>query len=136
MADSDLAQAYERLLEQARGHGDLLDEASGKEQRRHPRLRVRVNRLPQRMAPWPLAVDISLSGMAFYTEEPCEAGQVVTISLGPDVSAAVEVLACHEVPVLHEPARYRLRCRFADDEQGLRMLVAVKEMESMEADAR
>ncbi len=135
MAESDLVQAYERILERARGRGELLDEASGNEQRRHPRIRVRVNQLPQRMAPWPVAVDISLSGMAFYTDEPCEAGRVVNLTLGPDISAAAEVLACHEVPVLHEPARYRLRCRFVDDDQDLGMLVAVKDMESKQADA-
>lgn len=135
MTQTDLAEAYERLLERARSCGELLDETTGKEQRRHPRMRIRVNRLPQRMSPWPLAVDISLSGMAFDTDAPCEAGRAVTIALGPDISAAAEVLACQEVPVLHEPARYRVRCRFADDDQGLRMLVAVKEMESMRAGA-
>jgi hypothetical protein len=135
MAETDLEQAYERLLARARGRGELLDEASGKEQRRHPRMRIRVNHLPQRMSPWPLAVDISLSGMAFYTDEPCEAGRMVNISLGTEVTVAAEVLACHEVPLLQEPSRFRVRCRFADDAQGLRMLVAVKEMEATQADA-
>ena len=135
MPDSDLVRAYERLLANARSRGDLLDETSGQELRRHPRMRVRVNHVPQPMGPWPMAADISLSGMAFHTSEPCEAGRVVDITLGPDISVAAEVLACDEVPVLHEPARYRVRCRFADDDQGMRLLVALKEMETLQDNA-
>ena len=135
--DKQLAESYQHLLEDCRSRGELLDEPAGEERRRHPRLRVHANRLNQPLSPWRLAVDISATGMAFYADEPCDAGSPVRIALGNVLATDADVLACTEVPlqVLHERARYRVCCQFADEEQGLRMLVAIKQMEGLRAGA-
>jgi len=136
MIDSTLLDAYQRLLDECRRRGDVLDEPAGHNRRRHPRLRVRADKLAQRISPWPLAIDISAAGMAFYTNEPADAGLSVRISLGDSLEADADVLACQEVPldVLRDPVRYRVRCQFADEDQGMRMLMAIKEMEDLAAD--
>jgi len=135
--EANLADAYRRLLEQCRSRGDVLGDPDGGERRRNPRLRVHPNRLAQPLSPWRLAIDVSANGMAFYAEEPPATGASVRIALGNLLEAEAEVLACQEVPLhlLKDPARYRVRCRFTDEEQGLRMLVAIKEMEDDQADA-
>lgn len=137
MADVNLVEAYQRLLEQCRKRGELLEEPTGEERRRYPRVRVRPNRLMRPLTPWRLAIDASPTGIAFYSDEPTDAGRSVRIALGDELAVDVDVMACQEVPLerLHDPARYRVRCRFADEEQGLRMLIAIKEMEATQASA-
>jgi hypothetical protein len=133
--DERLAESYRQLLEECRRRGDVLSEPLGREQRRHPRLRVNPARLTQALSPWRLAVDISATGMAFYVEEPPATGSPIKIALGNLLEAEADVLACQEVPlhILRDPPRYRVRCQFTDEEQGLRMLVAIKEMEDARA---
>jgi hypothetical protein len=135
--DETLAQSYQHVLEQCRSQGDVLAEAAGQEQRGHPRLRVHPARLAQPLSPWKLAVDISATGMAFFVEKPPALKSPIRIALGDQLEAEADVLACQEVPldVLQDPPRYRVRCRFTDEEQGLRMLVAIKEMEGARAGA-
>jgi len=137
MTDVELAGAYQRLLEQCRLRGEVLDEPAGQERRSHPRVRVRPDRLSQPLSPWRLAIDISPNGIAFYADAPTDAGRPVKIALGDHLAADADVVACQEVPLdgLYDPARYRVRCRFASEEQGLRMLVAIKEMEGLRAGA-
>jgi PilZ domain len=132
MAPADLDAAYERVLEQSRRSGDLLEEPAGKERRQNPRIRVKPEQLPADLDPWVFAIDISISGMAFYADEPVQPGKRVTIHLGDTADADVEVVGCREEQVsgYQQPARYRLHCRFADEEQGKRLLVAIKELES------
>lgn len=135
--DTTLAESYERLLQECRSRGELLGAIEGDDRRRHPRVRVRPDRLPQPLSPWRLAVDISATGMAFFADEPCDAGRPIRIALGEHLAVDADVLACQEVPleVLHDPTRYRVRCRFTDEQQGLRMLLAVKEMEGQRGEA-
>jgi hypothetical protein len=83
------------------------------------------------------AVDISATGRAFYVEEPPTTGSPIKIALGNLLEAEADVLACQEVPlqILRDPPRYRVHSQFTDEEQGLRMLVAIKEMEDARANA-
>ncbi|MBI3993669.1 MAG: PilZ domain-containing protein [Candidatus Lambdaproteobacteria bacterium] len=136
--NAKLVEAYQRLLAECQKRGEVLDEPLGHERRSNPRVRVHPDRLAQPLSPWRVAVDISANGISFYADERPAAGQPITIALGNLVEAQADVLACQEVPlqVLHDPARYRVRCRFADEEQGLRMLVAIKEMEGVRAGSR
>jgi hypothetical protein len=131
MAQRSLDEAYQRVLETSRRNGDVLDEPAGQERRKHPRIRVKPGELPTELDPWVFAIDISISGMAFYADEPVETGKHVNISLGDAAHAEVEVMGCHEEPssTPNLPSRYRLHCRFADEEEGMRLLVSIKELE-------
>jgi len=131
MTDGRLEQDYERVLDASRRKGEVHDEPPGSERRRHPRIRVNPGSLPAELDPWVFAIDVSISGMAFYADEPVEAGATVNIHLDEQVHAEVDVLACDaeqsDQPYL--PVRYRLHCRFADEEAGKRLLVAIKDLE-------
>ncbi|HKI97711.1 MAG TPA: PilZ domain-containing protein [bacterium] len=131
MAEPSLEAEYQRILADSRRTGDLLEEPAGQERRRHPRIRVKPGDLPTELDPWVFAIDISISGMAFYADEAVEPGRKVTIHLGDLATADVEVLACRQEQstARHLPARYRLHCRFADEEQGKRLLVTIKDLE-------
>lgn len=132
MTDSGLVSSYERLLAQARRRGELIDEAAGREQRAAPRLRVRVELLAQTISPWPHVVDISARGIAFNSSEPCEPGLAVQVAAGGAVSAQANVLACQPLDSPDGAPLFRVRCRFADDADGLRMVVAIKDMETVQ----
>ena len=135
MADSGLVSSYERLLAQARERGDLLDEPAGEEQRTAPRMRVRVELLAQSISPWPDVVDISARGIAFHSAEPCTPGLAVQVAAAGAAAAQANVLACQEIDSPDGTPPFRVRCRFADDAAGLRMVVAIKQLESARAGA-
>jgi hypothetical protein len=132
MDESTLEEAYRRVLAESRRKGDLLEEAPGTERRRHPRVRINRDDLPAELDPWVFAIDISISGMALFADDPVEPGGTVTMALGDQFSVEAEVMRCQEEPPTapHLPTRYRLHCRFADEEEGMRLLVAIKELES------
>lgn len=133
MADSGLISSYERLLAQAQERGELLDQGTGQEQRAAPRMRVRVEMLAQSISPWPHVVDISARGIAFNSPEPCEPGLAVQVAAGAAAAAQASVLACQALSSPDGKPLFRVRCRFADDAAGLRMVVAIKELESAQS---
>lgn len=135
MADPKLAQDYERVLESSRSKGEVLEEPGGGDRRKHPRIKVQPGALPVELDPWVFAIDISISGMAFYADEAAVPGLTVTIALGDHASVEAEVVGCRPEPpaAAGAPPRYRLHCKFADEEAGMRLLVAIKELEGAKA---
>ena len=131
MSRDDLDGKYERILEEGRLRGDLQDEPVEEERRRHPRIRVNPGDLPVEIDPWVFAIDVSISGMAFYSDQPVEDGERVTIALGNELAVDAEVVSSQFEPGDNPylPSRYRLHCRFADEEQGKELLVRIKELE-------
>ena len=130
---AELDQEYERVLEDGRESGDLLEQSEDADRRRHPRIRVNPNNLPVEIDPWVFAIDISISGMAFYSDDPVPPGNLVTIKLADDIQAEAKVVGVQEEPPIgpEQSSRYRLQCEFTDEEQGKRLLVRIKEMEAV-----
>ena len=130
MANPTLEQEYERVLEASRSKGEVLEEPGGKERRKHPRIKVQPGALPVELDPWVFAIDVSISGMAFFADEPAQPGSKVTIALGDRAAVDAEVVGCREEPPASAGGHpYRLHCKFADEEAGMRLLVAIKELE-------
>ncbi len=96
MADTELHQDYERVLDEGRESGELQDLSEEADRRRHPRIRVNPNDLPVEIDPWVFAIDISISGMAFYSDDPVPPGEMVTIKLGDDLQADAKVVRVQE----------------------------------------
>ncbi len=135
MADPKLELEYQRVLEASRSKGEVLEEPGGGDRRKHPRIKVQPGALPVELDPWVFAIDISISGMAFYADESVPPGRTVTIALGDHASVEAEVVGCRPEPSgpHGEPPRHRLHCRFANEEAGMRLLVAIKELEGAKA---
>lgn len=136
MSDEQLEQEYQRILAEEREKGTVEEGSPGAERRRHPRLKVNPGDLPVEIDPWVFAIDISISGMAFYSEEAVSAGEIVNISLG-DTDSVVEARVLdsdlEESDIPYQPSRYRLHCEFADEEKGMEFLVKIKEMENSDS---
>lgn len=131
MSKSDLDEAYERVLADSRARGEVAGEAPQTERRGNPRIRVNPGDLAVEIDPWVFAIDISISGMAFYSDTPVERGEAIHIALTDDFAVEARVVDSHletsDSPVL--PSRYRLHCEFDDEERGKELLVRIKEME-------
>ncbi len=130
MGEDSLDAAYRRVLEESRRRGEVVEDGPGMERRSNPRIRVNPGDLPAELDPWVFAIDISISGMAIYAEEPAEPGHTVDLDMA-GLTTQAEVVACHEEPAggPDHPGRYRLHCRFKDEEEGMRLLVRIKELE-------
>lgn len=128
MAQRNWEEEYERLLAEATESGRVSVLPSHSEQRRHPRFRLPGGQIlvtepvPHEMA------DVSISGLAFYAQRQFEAGQVIRVSLRKIIAIEAEVLGCDAVNG-GAPGTYRVRCRFTDEDYGLRFLVLAMEMD-------
>ena len=109
MADRKLDEDYRRVLEASRRSGDVIAEGQGTERRRHPRLRVKPGALPAELDPWVFAIDISISGMAFYADEPVAEGETVTIHLGELAQAEVPQLEARQAELMTRIRQARSR---------------------------
>ncbi|MEE8436034.1 MAG: PilZ domain-containing protein [bacterium] len=132
MSDEELDRQYQRTLRAARDKGQVLGEYDGVERRRNPRIKVVPGHLPVEIDPWVFAIDVSLSGVAFYSDQAVEPGKTVDIDLVDMEPVKARVIACQEEesdsPYL--PSRYRLHCEFEDEEKGKELLVRIKELDS------
>lgn len=134
MIEETLTERYEQVLEESRRLGQLDDSPEEqRERRQHPRVQVDRGKLPADIDPWVFAIDISISGMAFYSDEPVFAGDVVDVQLRDEEPTHVVVLKCEaEHPDQPgAPARYRLACKFKNEDEGMALLVRIKEMEGL-----
>jgi len=132
MNGKNLDTRYQNILET--GETEQGTPPQGRERRTQPRLRIESGMLPIDINPWVFAVDISVSGMSFFTEDPVPVGERFTITLGHEAFAGAEVLLCRleEEASSYQPARYRVNCRFTDEDEGKNMLVRIKELEGVE----
>ena len=122
-------QEYDRLIIRAIATGEVAILPDEKERRRHPRFKilgglVRITDSIQRDI-----IDMSMSGVAFYSERKYEGGEVVPLCLKEAFAVLAEVLGCGVVqmdPSFLELA-YRVRCQFINLNHGLSFLMLVLE---------
>jgi PilZ domain len=130
----DVWQAgYQRLLEEARGGGRVRVLASDDERRAHPRFPVRSEDIASPSEGRLAVEDMSVTGLSFHSREPYGAEQPLTVSLANVFSTETDVVACERLETPPDAApRYRVRCRFRDEEHGLQFLTLTLELERLE----
>ena len=132
MSDEELDRQYQKTLRAAREKGHVLGEYDGQERRRNPRIKVVPGDMPVEIDPWVFAIDVSISGVAFYSDKAVEPGKTVDIDLVDMPPVKAKVIDCNmekaDSPYL--PSRFRLHCEFEDEEMGKALLVRIKELES------
>jgi len=134
MAQRNWEEEYERILNQAIEGGEVRVLPSGSEKRRHPRFRLSSSQI---LVTEPVphdVVDLSISGLAFYAQRPFSMGQLIMVSLRQILAIQAEVLGCDPLSAPDAPAPYKVRCRFTDEDYGLRFLVLAMEMEREQPD--
>lgn len=126
MAEQDFDKLYERHI------GETEDGGEGdSERRKHVRLKAHDAKLSVRAEVEVSAIDVSVSGLAFYSQFPVQIGQSLHITVGSLFTVEAEVISC--VLVGSDPdfkeTDYKVQCRFYEEEQGKYLLVVIKEME-------
>jgi hypothetical protein len=126
-------EEYRRFLQQCREDGRLEQRDGASEHRSHPRFRLWANIV------WTAGdfqfsiVDLSVTGIAFDTNLAFVPGERIVVRLSDLVSVGTEVVGCTEMDEtpMFFTGRYRVRCHFQDDVEGLRFLVMVKDMQQL-----
>ena len=129
----DWERDYDQLLQDGMHGGRVHMQPSNSEKRRHPRFKVDDGRLyVTEQVPYPI-VDLSKSGLAFYAGKAFPVGGTIQVSLRGLIAIESVVLGSDPLTEPDAPAAYRIRCRFADSEYGLRFLLLALELEGRQA---
>ena len=129
MGQRNWEQEYERILQDATRRGRVQILPSQSEKRKHPRFRLNGGKvLVTEQVPHDV-VDLSVSGLAFYSDRAFTVGQSILMSLRQILAIQAEVLGCDPLSGPDAPAAFKVRCRFQDVDYGLRFLVVAMEME-------
>lgn len=131
MAHDDIDKLYERLMEECRERGELMEDLGGDDRRKSPRLRADATELTVRAELKVSAIDVSLGGLAFHATFPVQVGQSLNITVGHLFTVDAEVVSCRQEEVDEDfgKTHYRVQCKFPEEEQGRYLLVAVKELD-------
>ncbi|MEE8436048.1 MAG: PilZ domain-containing protein [bacterium] len=132
MIEKNVNQLLQIHIDEAREDQEPLPAGSGAERRKATRLDANTTELTIRTELKVHAIDISVAGLAFFSKFPVQAGQQLQITLATMFTVDAEVVNC----VLEDQdpdfldLRYKVQCKFPEEEQGKYLLVAIKELES------
>jgi len=129
MANDNIDKLYEQFLRDGASEEEVQPEGSGSERRLQPRLKTNSTALTIKAELQVNAIDVSLSGIAFFSDYPVGVGQPLSITVGHLFNVDAEVVSCKPASKKDQGANYRVHCRFFEEEQGKYLVVAVKEME-------
>ncbi len=134
MTDWPWKDEYRALVRSGRDRGELEIRRALEERRAQPRFKLKSECVWIKVEPKFAVVDVSVTGIALYSDFPFEVGKWITITLGKAFSVEAEVRGCEVVesdPTLLEH-KYLVRCGFEDEETGMKFLVMIKEMDNLE----
>ena len=132
MGQRNWDEEYERILSEAIHEGWVRILPAGSEKRRHPRFKLEsAEILVTEQVPHEI-VDISVSGLAFFSPRPIPTGRMIMVSLHQILAIQAEVLGCETLEGPDAPAPFKIRCRFTDESYGLRFLVLAMEMKNQD----
>lgn len=135
MAQDDIDRVYQRLMDESRETGDLDTGGPGADRRGQPRVKANATMLTVRAELRVSAIDVSVSGLAFFSDFPVQIGQPLNITVGNLFTVDVEVVSCRLEPSDADASQpvYRVQCRFYEEEQGKYLLVTIKELDKKKA---
>jgi hypothetical protein len=127
-------EGYQRLLEEAQARASVQILPATDERRRHPRFRVRSRDVGTPREPVVAVQDMSISGVCFEGQADYYPARQLILSLANVFSTESDVVACERLPRVapEAPVRFRVRCRFRDEEHGLQFLTLTLELERVE----
>jgi hypothetical protein len=138
MSKWEWEREYRALLEQGREQGEFLLLPNTAERRASPRFRLKMEHVWIKVEPKFSVVDVSVRGIALYSDFPFDPGQFVNITLGKAFSVEARIVGCRLVesdPDLLEN-KYLVRCEFDDETTGMRFLVMIKEMDNLRVEGQ
>ena len=131
MIEKTVNQLLQKHIEDAREEQGPLPKRSGAERRTATRLDANTTELTVRTSESVNAIDISVAGLAFFSNLPVQIGQQLQITLGTMFTVDAEVVNCklEEQDPNFLDLLYKVQCKFPEEEQGKYLLVAIKELE-------
>ena len=131
MANPKLEDSYQHLLLKSQMSGEAEAAREGRERREHPRIHVDAADIQVDTDSWIFVINLSVSGIAFYSDSEFTLGQQVTISRDTGDSVKAKVVEAH--PEGEEATslvgQYRVCCEFNDPADGMAFLLGIKESE-------
>ncbi len=136
MLNREWEKDYQSLLDKSRSEGEVKVLEEGAEKRESPRFKLKSGTVWIQLNLSFDVVDISVSGISFYSTQRFEKEQVIAITLGKAFRIETEVVDCGmvESDVNFLEIAYLVRCRFKDETSAMRFLVMRKEVNDPEFD--
>ncbi len=127
-------EEYEELLESSKASGEIELVSSSPDKREYPRFRLKAGAVWIRTDTAFDVIDVSVSGISFYSDQEFQLKQHLAITLGKAFKIEAEIIHCK--PVEADPdtgaSRYLVRCRFTDEHSSKRFLLMLKGMEDQD----
>ena len=132
MPEQKIDKDYKSLLRISKLRGETEERSGdGPERRTHPRIQVDTADIQVDTDSWIFVINLSVTGIAFYSDSAFEVGQTVTIAVEPDLKVPAKVV--ESVPEGEEAislvGQYRVCCEFTDPDEGMAFLMELKKME-------
>lgn len=133
--DKKLEQSYQLLIEESISSGVVKIGNNGDDKRKAPRFKVKDGAISIRVEPSFEILDLSATGMAFLSEISFTPGTTITLFLEETTEVQALVIGCvmkETDPDLLE-TRYRVQCRFDNEEQGRKVLLMMSDVNKLGA---
>lgn len=134
MSEANWKDAYEEILRQDSTQENGGQNPGGENRRKKPRFRIKSGYVWIKIQPRFTVVDVSVSGIALFSDYPFEVGEELSITLGKALNIISVVKECELVQsdegLLEN--KYHVRCNFENEEQGMEFLVMIKETDELE----
>ena len=131
MTNPKLEASYLDLLRKSQFGGEAEAQREERERRQHPRIQVDAADIQVDTDSWIFVINLSMSGIAFYSDSKFTLGQQVTISIETGASVKAKVIEAHpegeDATAL--VGQYRVCCEFDDPTEGMAFLLRIKESE-------
>ena len=125
MGERDFDQEYELLVKEGLARGEIQIRQDEREVREAPRFKLDDRKIAVPGQPSFPIVDLSASGIAFYSDLPFTPGDYLNVTMKDPPGFPARVIACSMVETDPEPleTRYRVQCCFDDALHGKTLLV-------------
>lgn len=131
MTTPKLEDSYLDLLRKSPFGGDAEAQRDEEERRRHPRIHLDAADIQVDTDSWIFVINLSISGIAFYSDSEFTLGQQVTISI--ETGASVKAKVIEATPEGEDATalvgQYRVCCQFDNPTEGMAFLLRIKESE-------
>jgi hypothetical protein len=127
----DVQHRYREILaEETELHGPAPT-SGGAERRGAPRVSVVTGDMSVNLEIPVIPVNLSVSGACFFAERPFTLGAQIDVSIAAAFTLKATVVNCAMEESSSEflEVHYRVHCKFADEDQGLELLVLAKNHE-------
>ncbi len=123
---------YEELLEGTHDRVDRRDSSRGGDKRSRPRFSIKTGSVHVRLETPFEVVNVSASGIAFFSRRSFELGKIVSINCADRVKVDARIIHCRMVDAdaVYLDAKYFVACRFLTGLTGKHIVLELMGIEA------